>query len=93
VTFLRRVLLAVLLAAGLTLSAPTTSLAAQPALFTTEQAARQHCPADVVVWLNTQSGVYHLRGQRYYANTKRGAFVCKREADASGTARATRNGQ
>ena len=60
--------------------------------FPTEQAAKQHCPADVVVWLNTQSGVYHFKGQRWYANTKQGAFVCKKEADTGGT-RATRNGQ
>lgn len=61
-------------------------------LYTTEQAAQQHCPADVVVWVNTQSGVYHLRGQRYYANTKAGAFVCRKEADQHGY-RVTKNGQ
>ena len=64
----------------------------QPQLFSTEQAAQQHCPADTVVWLNTKSSVYHFKGQRWYAATKQGAFVCKKEADAAGT-RATRNGQ
>lgn len=66
--------------------------AKEVALFQTEQQAQQHCPADVVVWVNTASGVYHYRGQRWYANTKSGAFVCRKDADEYGY-RATRNGQ
>ena len=54
------------------------------ATFQSEVQARQHCPTDVVVWLNLPSGIYHLKGQRYYGNTKRGAYVCKKEADAEG---------
>jgi len=70
-----------------------TSLA-QPylPLFQTEVEAQQHCSDDTVVWLNLHSGVYHFKGQRYYANTKSGAFVCEREADAAGD-RQTENGQ
>lgn len=60
--------------------------------FQTEQAAHKHCPKDVVVWLNTRSGVWHYKGQRWYANTKNGAFVCRKEASADGD-RGTRNGQ
>jgi hypothetical protein len=66
--------------------------ASAPPLFPTEQQAQRHCPADVVVWLNLPSGVYHFKGQRWYGATKSGAFVCKGEADAAGD-RATRNGQ
>jgi hypothetical protein len=74
-----------------------SSYAPQPAearaqLFTSVTQAQQHCPTDVVVWVNTASGIYHFRGQRYYANTKNGAFVCKKDADVNGM-RATRNGQ
>lgn len=65
---------------------------AQLVLFPTEQQAQQHCPKDTVVWLNTPTGVYHFKGQRWYANTKSGAFVCQQEADKAGD-RATRNGQ
>lgn len=65
---------------------------ARPPLFNTEQQAQQHCPADIVVWVNLPSGVYHFKGQRWYANTKSGAFVCRKEADQGGY-RATRNGQ
>ena len=61
-------------------------------LFDTEAAAQRHCPKDEVVWLNTASGVYHEKGMRWYGNTKHGAYVCRREADAAGD-RDTRNGQ
>lgn len=72
---------------------PAFALAAeQPALFATEQQAQQHCPVDVVVWLNLPSGIYHFKGQRWYGRTKHGAFVCKKEADQAGD-RGTRNGQ
>ncbi|WP_158789469.1 hypothetical protein [Granulicella sp. L46] len=60
--------------------------------FRTEQEAQQHCPRDVVVWVNTKTGVYHLKGERWYGATKDGAYVCRNEADAEGD-RMTRNGQ
>lgn len=59
--------------------------------FDTETAAQTHCPSDIVVWLNTKSGIYHEKGMRWYGRTKHGADVCKREADAAGY-RDTRNG-
>jgi hypothetical protein len=61
-------------------------------LFSTEAAAQKHCPKDEVVWLNTPSGIYHEKGMRWYGNTKHGAYVCRKEADAAGD-RDTRNGQ
>jgi len=60
--------------------------------FHTEQAAQRHCPNDTVVWVNTETGIYHLKGERWYGATKQGAYVCRREADAEGD-RLTRNGQ
>jgi hypothetical protein len=69
-----------------------THAAGGPPTFQNEQAAQQHCPKDIVVWLNLPSGIYHFKGQRYYANTKAGSYVCKQEADQAGD-RATRNGQ
>lgn len=47
--------------------------------FQTEHAAKNHCPSDVVVWLNLHSGRYHYKGQQWYGQTKVGAFVCKQE--------------
>jgi len=61
-------------------------------LFATESAAQSHCPRDQVVWLNTNSGIYHEKGMRWYGNTRSGAYVCRKEADAAGD-RDTRNGQ
>jgi hypothetical protein len=61
-------------------------------LFDTEAGAQKHCPSDTVVWLNLPSGVYHMKGERWYGRTKHGAYVCKTEADAAGD-RETLNGQ
>jgi hypothetical protein len=91
-------LLAMLLATGVV--APTLARTHRAApvsvgslqLFASENAAQAHCPADQVVWLNTNSGVYHEKGMRWYGNTRSGAFVCRKEADAAGD-RDTRNGQ
>jgi hypothetical protein len=69
-------------------AAASTSLA----MFDAESVAQAHCPRDEVVWLNTNSGIYHEKGMRWYGRTKRGAYVCKREANAAGD-RDTRNGQ
>jgi hypothetical protein len=52
--------------------------------FRSEEAAQHHCPADRVVWLNTSSSNYHLKGDSWYGHTERGAYVCKAEADKDG---------
>ncbi len=53
--------------------------------FTSEQAAKSHCPGDSVVWVNLSgSKAYHTKGNRYYGKTKHGAFMCQKEADQSG---------
>jgi hypothetical protein len=52
--------------------------------FTTETAAQQHCLNDEVVWLNTNSGIWHSQGGRWYGRTKSGVYVCKKEAVAAG---------
>jgi hypothetical protein len=54
-------------------------------LFPTELKARQHCDsADIVVWLNTATGIYHLKGMRWYGNTTSGAFICRKDGDRAG---------
>ncbi len=70
----------------------TTIVAGALAEFQTEAAAQRHCPKDSVVWLNTNSGIYHEKGMRWYGRTRQGAYVCRAEADAGGD-RDTRNGQ
>jgi hypothetical protein len=60
--------------------------------FGSEREAQVHCPKDIVVWLNLPTMIWHYKGQRWYANTKHGAYACEKEAGASG-ARGTHNGQ
>lgn len=72
----------------------TLFMAASTLAAATRQAAPPpgSCPGDHVVWVNTQSGVYHYRGERYFGATKSGRFECEKAALAEGD-RPTRNGQ
>jgi hypothetical protein len=82
-----------LLFACLALTAvPGFALTDNVQLFATETEGQKHCPADVVVWVNTPTGIYHFKGMRWYGNTKNGAYVCQKEGDRAGY-RPTRNGQ
>jgi hypothetical protein len=45
--------------------------------FPDEAKAQQHCPKDVVVWLNLPTMIWHYKGQRWYANTIHGAYACE----------------
>lgn len=40
--------------------------------------------AVVMVWVNTNSGVYHCPNTRWYGNTKSGRFMTQDEAQAKG---------
>jgi hypothetical protein len=61
-----------------------TSGGAGAATFPSEEAAAAHCPSDTVVWLNTHSRVYHMKGSAEYGKTKHGGYACAAEADAAG---------
>jgi hypothetical protein len=39
---------------------------------------------DPVVWVNTKSHVYHLKGDKYFGTTKSGAYACRSKAVAEG---------
>ena len=77
---------------GLILSIALTMSAFGLETFSQEAHAQQHCPTDIVVWLNLPTMIWHYKGQRWYARTQHGAFACEREAAADG-ARGTKNGQ
>ena len=82
----------IIAAAAILLSSIYPAIANSTQHFQSEQEAKQHCPNDTVVWVNTKTGVYHLKGERWYGMTKEGAYECRKEADAEGD-RLTRNGQ
>jgi hypothetical protein len=77
---------AAFLTAALFLATPSLAAATNAAqvavgslrLFATEDAAQRHCPRDEVVWLNTNSGVYHAKGMRWYGRTKHGVCLSPR---------------
>ena len=71
---------------GLLMLTPSTGSprAASPPLFDTEVQAHEHCPADVIVWLNKATGIYYVKGMRWYGNTTNGAYICRAEADKAG---------
>lgn len=53
--------------------------------FTTESAAKAHCPGDTVVWATlSRAHAFHASGDRYYGKTKRGAYMCKEDAVKAG---------
>ena len=55
-------------------------------------AAKATAAKSVTVWVNTNSGVYHYSGERWYGNTKEGKYMSEATARAEGD-RATENGQ
>lgn len=66
-------------------AAPHTSASLGPNQFSSEQAAKSHCPADTVVWANLGgSKAYHASGDRFYGKTRQGAYMCRKDADQAG---------
>ena len=51
--------------------------------FADEASAKVRCPSDEVVWVNLPTKVYHFAGTKSYGTTKRGAFMCEKEAIAA----------
>jgi hypothetical protein len=58
--------------------------------FATEAEAKSHCTADIVVWVNLKSKVYHFTGYKNYGTTEHGAYMCEKQATADGF-RASKN--
>ena len=52
--------------------------------FRTEQQAREHCPKDIVVWVDPQSGEYYLNTSPSYGRAGTGRYACRREAELAG---------
>jgi hypothetical protein len=52
--------------------------------YQTEALAKSHCPADLVVWANLTSKIYHFAGHKRYGTTKSGAYMCEKQATTHG---------
>ena len=79
-------LMAMAMSTSVALAAPKDMVGngPQPMHFDSEARAQENCPNDVIVWLNTNSGIYHHLSVTRYGRTHRGGYVCKAEADAAG---------
>ncbi len=64
-------------------SAPSDNATLEAGQFADEASAKARCPSDTVVWVNLPSKVYHFAGTRSYGTTKRGAYMCEKEAIAA----------
>ena len=52
--------------------------------FRTEEQAQFHCPKDIVVWLDPQSGLCYFKGHGSYGRSNAGRYACRSEAHAAG---------
>jgi hypothetical protein len=64
--------------------AQTTAAPTGANQFASEGQAKSRCPSDTVVWVNLPSHIYHFAGTKNYGNTKQGAYMCEKDATASG---------
>lgn len=66
------------------LSLMTCGSSAQPVINRHQPIPTQSSAANVIVWVNTNSGVYHCPNTRWYGKTKSGRFMTQREAQSKG---------
>jgi DNA uptake protein ComE-like DNA-binding protein len=62
-------------------STASSSAAVEPAK---SQGAAQGSPGNGMVWVNTETGVYHKEGTRYYGKTKQGKYMTEADAVKAG---------
>ena len=71
-------------------AAPTPALTTtptpvpRPTVEPTPEEPDTHGNPNIRVWVNTDSGVYHCPGTRWYGNTKYGEYMTQKEAQESG---------
>jgi len=61
-------------------SAPRSTASLEVGQFADEASAKARCPADTIVWANLSSKIYRFAGTRSHGTTKRGAYMCEKEA-------------
>ena len=75
-----------------TATSDSTAASSGQTHFDDPNAAQAKCPNDVVVWVNTRSGVFHMPGTRWFGMTEYGTYECESDAVSEGD-RESRNGQ
>lgn len=65
-------------------SATNSAKAMATGEYADEASAKAHCPTDTVVWVNLTSKAYHMAGAKSYGKTKKGAYMCQKDAISSG---------
>jgi hypothetical protein len=70
--------------------APATGKPAGANQYAAESMAKAHCRTGTVVWANLDSKIYHFAGTHDYGQTKKGAYMCEKDAMAQGM-RAAKN--
>jgi DNA polymerase III gamma/tau subunit len=70
--------------------APATGKPAGANQYAAESMAKAHCRTGTVVWANLDSKIYHFAGTHAYGQTKKGAYMCEKDATAQGM-RAAKN--
>lgn len=63
--------------------APKGEATLEAGQFADEASAKARCPSDTVVWVNLPSKIYHFAGTKSYGTTKRGAYMCEKDAIAA----------
>jgi hypothetical protein len=76
---MRRILATFVLALSLFISAP-----AVPANHSNAISIQSKGDPSVTVWVNTDSGVYHCPGTRWYGKTKEGKYLGQKAAQTAG---------
>ena len=54
------------------------------AQFEFEQQAQKHCPGEAIVWIEPRLHIYNVGTDRFYGQTRTGAYACLREAENAG---------
>jgi hypothetical protein len=42
------------------------------------------CSGDATVWLDPETQLYYLKGDKFFGKTRRGGYNCRKQADAAG---------
>src|SRR5216684_2014892 len=67
-----------------TTATPATPAALPANQYSSEADAKAKCGTEMVAWVNLSTKVFHYAGYKDYGKTKRGAYMCKAEAEKGG---------